>query len=77
MPEPRVLINAVEASPWTGRPIGTIRRWAFEGRITRHGKGRGHVFFDVRELPTKTLDPAGGIILGAVPGLPERDALQS
>lgn len=44
-----VLVSAKDASAWTGRPVGTIHRWASEGRITRYG-GR----YDLRELPAAT-----------------------
>lgn len=44
-----VRVTAADASAWTGRPVGTIYRWASEGRITRYG-GR----YDLRELPAAT-----------------------
>ncbi len=46
------LVNTTTAVTYTGRPVGTINRWATEGRITRHGKtGPGKALWDVRELP--------------------------
>lgn len=68
MPEQRFLITVHEAAIWTGRPLSTIRRWASEGRITRHGSGRNNVRFDVRELPPKSVGPEGDMIPGPVPG---------
>lgn len=68
MPEARFLITADEAAIWTARPLGTIRRWSSEGRITRYGSGRGNVRFDVRELPSKRIGPDGEVVPGAVPG---------
>lgn len=44
------LIDLADAAYYTGRPASTIRRWAAEGRITRHGSGRGQVRYDWREL---------------------------
>ncbi len=44
------LIGLVEAMAWTGRPAGTLHRWASEGRITRHGSGRTSQW-DWHELP--------------------------
>lgn len=54
-----VLITATEAAEWTGRPVGTIWRWASEGRIKRYG-GRGrYARYDLRELPAWTEDGPG------------------
>lgn len=47
-----LLITITEAITWTGRPAGTLHRWASEGRITRHGTGRT-ALFDWYELPEK------------------------
>ncbi|WP_369274505.1 DNA-binding protein [Streptomyces sp. R11] len=64
---PLSLISAADAAWYTGRPVGTIWRWASEGRITSHN-GR----YDVRELPGKTVDEFGDVHLGDPPPLPER-----
>ena len=49
-----ILVTGPEAALWTGRPIGTIWRWASEGRISRHdGTGR-NARYDLRELPPAT-----------------------
>lgn len=53
-----VLITAVEAAEWTGRPVGTIWRWASEGRIKRYGHGK-RTRYDLRELPAWTEDGPG------------------
>ncbi|WP_309049099.1 DNA-binding protein [Streptomyces sp.] len=46
------LATAADVAYWTGRPVGTIWRWASEGRITVHGKGR-NARYDLMEI-----DPA-------------------
>lgn len=61
------------AAYYTGRPASTIRRWAAEGRIQRHGSGRGKVRYNVFELPRKTVDDwTGEVTLGDPPPLPAR-----
>jgi hypothetical protein len=60
-----ILVTAKEASLWTGRPVGTIWRWASERRISRYGQGKD-TRYDLRELPAAT--DAGP---GRVPELPE------
>ncbi|MGW3298481.1 helix-turn-helix domain-containing protein [Streptomyces rubiginosohelvolus] len=32
--------TAADMAYWTGRPIGTIWRWASEGRLTTYGSGK-------------------------------------
>lgn len=65
-----VLITAAEAAFYTGRPVGTIWRWASEGRITRHGAGK-QVRYDLNELPRATRDKdTGELLLGEPPRLP-------
>ncbi|CAH9419511.1 hypothetical protein SGL43_06566 [Streptomyces globisporus] len=32
--------TAADMAYWTGRPIGTIWRWASEGRLTVYGTGK-------------------------------------
>ena len=50
-----ILVTAREASLWTGRPVGTIWRWANENRITAHtGRTRQDTRYDLRELPAAT-----------------------
>lgn len=67
---PPFLVTEELAAIWTGRPASTIRRWAAEGRITRHGHGRGHVRYDLAELPAKTEDDDGNVIPGRAPEKP-------
>lgn len=55
----RVLITASEAAVWTGRPQGTIRRWAQEGRLTVTKDDSGVMLFDIRELDPKNDDGPG------------------
>ena len=52
---------------WTGRPASTIRRWACENRITRHGRGRGKVRYDLAEMSPKKEDEFGNMTPGATP----------
>lgn len=65
-----VLITAAEAALYTGRPVGTIWRWASEGRITRHGTGKA-VRYDLAELPHASRDEdTGELLLGEPPEMP-------
>ncbi|MPY47144.1 helix-turn-helix domain-containing protein [Streptomyces acidicola] len=68
---PPTLISAADAAYYTGRPVGTIWRWASEGRISRYGHGKG-VRYDLHELPPKTVDESGEAHLGDTPPLPQR-----
>lgn len=62
------LVTATDAAYYTGRPVGTIWRWASEGRIRRDGAGR----YELADLPRKTVDDwTGETILGDPPPLPE------
>lgn len=68
---PPRLVSAADAALYTGRSVGTIWRWASEGRISRHGHGK-HVRYDLRELPRAVRDEwTDEIILGDPPPLPE------
>ncbi|MFD8919443.1 helix-turn-helix domain-containing protein [Streptomyces sp. NPDC059569] len=68
---PPILVTAADAAYYTGRPVGTIWRWASEGRISRHGSGKA-VRYDLDELPRKTVDErTGEVALGEPPELPE------
>jgi hypothetical protein len=71
---PSFLVTEELAAVWTGRPASTIRRWATEGRITRHGRGRGNVRFDLAELNAKTEDENGNVIPGKAPAVPPAHA---
>ncbi|WP_331445850.1 helix-turn-helix domain-containing protein [Streptomyces xanthochromogenes] len=63
------LITAADAAYYTGRPVGTIWRWASEGRIHRYGHGKG-TRYDLLELPRLTVDEWGEKHLGEPPSLP-------
>lgn len=64
------LVTAADAAYYTGRPVGTIWRWASEGRITVHGSGKA-ARYDLRQLDRKTVDPwTGEVHRGETPELP-------
>lgn len=47
-----ILVTAKEAALWTGRPVGTIWRWANEHRIKSYpGRIKKDTRYDLRELP--------------------------
>lgn len=65
------LVTTEQAALYTGRPVGTIWRWASEGRITRHGSGK-NVRYDLDELPRAIRDEwTDEVIPGEAPPLPE------
>lgn len=69
---PPRLVTASDAAIYTGRPVGTIWRWASEGRIRRYGGTGRNVRYDLRELQRKTVDEwTGEVTLGEAPPLPE------
>lgn len=52
-----ILVTAQEAALWTGRPVGTIWRWAYEQRIHTYRPAGGRkkdARYDLRELPPAT-----------------------
>ena len=55
---PEQLVPEDLAAYWTGRPATTIRRWAAEGRLTRHHnpQRRNGVLYDLAELPEANRD---------------------
>ena len=56
---PEQLVTEDLAAYWTGRPATTIRRWAAEGRLTRHhdrARRRNGVLYDLAELPEARRD---------------------
>jgi hypothetical protein len=56
---PPQLVPEDLAAYWTGRPTNTIRRWAAEGRLTRHRdprQRRNGVLYDLAELPEARRD---------------------
>lgn len=57
---PPQLVTEDLAAYWTGRPATTIRRWAAEGRLTKHrdpARRRNGVLYDLAELPAAERDP--------------------
>lgn len=57
---PPQLVTEDLAAYWTGRPTATIRRWAAEGRLTKHrdpARRRNGVLYDLAELPAAKRDP--------------------
>ncbi|MFF8589960.1 DNA-binding protein [Streptomyces sp. NPDC015220] len=57
---PPQLVTEDLAAYWTGRPATTIRRWAAEGRLTRHhdpARRRNGVLYDLAELPEAKRNP--------------------
>lgn len=69
---PLTLIRADEAAYFTGRPVGTIWRWASEGRISRYGRGKT-ARYNLDELPRARRDEDSGELLHVpqAPPLPE------
>lgn len=55
------LATAADVAYWTGRPIGTIWRWASEGRITVHGRGR-QARYNVMAIDPAIRDEDGNVI---------------
>lgn len=53
-----LLVSADVAAVWAGRPIGTIYRWASEGREGVHRTGSG-TLYDLNVIPPKTEDGPG------------------
>lgn len=64
---PPFLVTEELAVVWTGRPASTLRRWRSEGRLTRHGHGRGNVRYNLAELGAKSEAEDGTVTPGAVP----------
>ncbi|MGW0905012.1 helix-turn-helix domain-containing protein [Streptomyces sp. NPDC002853] len=56
---PGLLIPLDLAAHVAGRPAATIRRWASEGRLTRHhdySRRRNGVLYDIDEIPEAVRD---------------------
>lgn len=56
---PGLLIPVDLAAHVAGHPEATIRRWACEGRLTRHpdsGRRKNGVLYDIDEIPEATRD---------------------
>ena len=70
---PPQLVTEDLAAYWTGRPAKTIRRWAAEGRLTRHpdpARRRNGVLYDLAELPAAKRDPDTREITALAPAPP-------
>lgn len=57
----RALATAADVAYWTGRPVGTIWRWASEGRITVHGHGK-NARYNVMDIAPAIRDEDGNIV---------------
>jgi hypothetical protein len=50
-PERRVLVDTVSASHAVCRPQATIRQWAYNGHLTKHGEdAKGRSLYDLAEV---------------------------
>ncbi|KOT94491.1 hypothetical protein ADK70_12490 [Streptomyces rimosus subsp. pseudoverticillatus] len=68
---PPRLVTAADAAHYTGRPVGTIWRWASEGRIRREGHGK-QARYHLDDLPRATRDEWTGLLTpGEAPPLPD------
>jgi hypothetical protein len=66
------LVTAEDAAYYAGRPVGTIWRWASEGRLMKVGSGK-HARYDASKLNKARRDEWTRELLepGAPPKLPE------
>jgi hypothetical protein len=73
---PPKLVPEDLAAYWTGRPATTIRRWAAEGRLTRHHnpQRRNGVLYDLAELPEAVRDEDTLALIESGPTPPVIDA---
>lgn len=69
------LATASDVAYWTGRPVGTIWRWASEGRISVYGKGK-NARYDLMEIDPAERDPDTRELITPTPPppLPQRQA---
>lgn len=58
--EVTALATAADVAHWAGRPVGTIWRWASEGRISVYGKGK-KARYDLMEIPPAVRDEDGNV----------------
>lgn len=65
------LAAAADMAYWAGRPVGTIWRWASEGRISVYGKGKG-ARYDLMEVDPAERDPDTRELLAPTPAPPIR-----
>lgn len=55
------LATAADTAYWTGRPIGTIWRWASEHRINVYGHGKG-ARYNLMEIDPAVRDDDGNVV---------------
>lgn len=69
---PLVYVTATDAAYYAGVPVGTIWRWASEGRIGKTGKGKA-ARYSLFDLPKARRDEITRELLehGQAPPLPE------
>ncbi|WP_282790904.1 DNA-binding protein [Streptomyces sp. CC224B] len=63
------LVTAVDLAYWSGRPVGTVWRWASEGRITVYGRGKA-ARYDLNEVAAAERDPDTRELVTAAPAPP-------
>ncbi|MFE4658162.1 DNA-binding protein [Streptomyces hydrogenans] len=63
------LVTAQDAAYWSGRSVGTIWRWASEGRITVYGQGK-NARYDLMEIDPARRDPDTRELLEPTPAPP-------
>ncbi|MGW0780340.1 helix-turn-helix domain-containing protein [Streptomyces sp. NPDC002913] len=68
--------TAADMAYWTGRPIGTIWRWASEGRITVYGTGK-QARYDLMEVEPAERDADTFEIKSATPAPPIKERPQA
>ncbi|NML55375.1 helix-turn-helix domain-containing protein [Streptomyces sp. R302] len=62
-------VTAQDAAYWAGRSVGTIWRWASEGRITVYGQGK-NARYDVMEIEPARRDPDTRELIEPAPAPP-------
>ncbi|WP_435601338.1 helix-turn-helix domain-containing protein [Streptomyces sp. C10-9-1] len=72
MPPTPALATAEDAAYWAGRAVGTIWRWASEGRITRYTTRAG-TRYDLMEIEPARRDPDTTALLEPAPAPPLAD----
>lgn len=63
------LATAADVAYWTGRPVGTIWRWASEGRISVYGQGR-NARYDLMEIDPARRDTDTKALIEPTPAPP-------
>ncbi|GGV45810.1 helix-turn-helix domain-containing protein [Streptomyces spectabilis] len=73
--ETPTLVTAADLAYWTGRPVGTIWRWASEGRLTVHGHGK-NARYDLNETTAAERNPDTRELITPAPPPPIKDQRQ-